>query len=172
MVLPANGVNSKKQMLYINPDNFLGQPRIWTPERSEAAWEKCYSMLSDAVSTKAIMILYIVFGVQGAGKTCWIRRRAGGFFREPSAVFDAALPAARHRRRAIGIAWGSCLPSVGVWVDTPLDVAYARNERRPVDERVPREAISSVHEMLEPPTLDEGFSEIYRVDEHNVLYAL
>lgn len=151
-------------MIYINPDSFLGQPRIWSPERSKAAWEQCYLVLSSAVAERAIEGLYIVFGLQGAGKTHWIRTSSKRIVREPAAVFDAALPAARHRARAIEIVGSGNIPVFAIWVDTPVSVALARNAGRPEDERVPREAIESVAELLEEPTFQEGFSEIYRID--------
>jgi predicted kinase len=50
--------------------------------------------------------------------------------------------------------------AVAVWFDTALDVCIARNAARPVDERVPEQAIRNVHAALEPPTLEEGFAEI------------
>lgn len=152
-------------MLYINPDSFLGVPRVWTPERSKAAWEQCYSALSSAVSERAIDSLYIVFGVQGGGKTNWIKASSVSIIREPAAIFDAALPAARHRARAIQIARSGNIPVIAIWVDTPLSVALARNESRQEDERVPREAIESVFGLLEAPTFQEGFSEMYRIDQ-------
>jgi predicted kinase len=151
-------------VIYINPDSFLGQPRIWSPERSKAAWERCYLQLSAAVAEKAIERLYIVFGLQGAGKTHWIRTTSKTIIREPAAVFDAALPAARHRARAIEIALSGNVPAFAIWVHTPLNVALERNASRPEDERVPREAVESVAELLEAPTFQEGFSEIYRID--------
>ncbi|WP_400766475.1 hypothetical protein [Methylosinus sporium] len=107
-------------MIYTNPDSFFGQPRFWSPERSRAAWEQCYLQLSEAVTERAIERLYTVFGLQGAGKSHWIRTSSKRIVREPAAVFDAALPAARHRARAIEIAGGGNIPVYAIWLDTKL----------------------------------------------------
>jgi len=156
-------------MIYINPDAFLGEPRVWTPERSRVAWERCYAVLSSAVAGRAVERLYIVFGVQGGGKTCWIKSASKHLIGDTAAVFDAALPAARHRSRAIEIANSKNIPVSAVWIDVPLGVALSRNQMRSADQRVPQEAIESVFSLLEAPSFSEGFSEMFRVDQSGVI---
>jgi len=32
-------------MIYVNPDDFLGSPRIFTPERNRDAWQACKDLV-------------------------------------------------------------------------------------------------------------------------------
>jgi predicted kinase len=133
---------------------------VYTDERNTAAWEHLYSelelLLRNATSETR---LFIVMGVQGGGKTTWIRENQAVL--GPAAVcLDAAVPARRHRARALNLARRFGIPAVGVWVNTPLERALAQNAGRPPDEVVPVVAIRSVFELLEAPSIDEGFDQI------------
>jgi predicted kinase len=102
-------------------------------------------------------------GVQGGGKTTWIRKNYEAL--GPCAVFmDAAVPARRHRERVLALAKRAAVRTVAVWVNTPLDQALAQNAKRPDDEVVPEFAVRSVFELLEAPTLEEGFDELILVN--------
>ena len=64
---------------YFNPDDYFetGSGRVFTPERSTAAFDRAYvdleaALLSAAPGAK----LFVVVGAQGAGKTTWIRSNA------------------------------------------------------------------------------------------------
>jgi predicted kinase len=147
--------------IHINPDHYLQTEtgRIFTTERNKIAWERAYADLASALSdAKESRHLYIVFGVQGAGKSSWIRENASAF---PNAIFfDAALPAKTHRARALAIAKNFGTPVIAVWIKSSLESALLRNLSRPSDERVPEAAVRSVFAMLEPPSLEEGFVQI------------
>lgn len=84
---------------HINPDHYLEteQGRLFTPERSAAAWELAYRDLDKALcASSPATKLYVVVGVQAAGKSSWIQQNAvalGG----DAVFFDAALPKAVHR---------------------------------------------------------------------------
>lgn len=152
-----------------NPDDHLWTPagRVYTEERNAAAWERLYADL-EALFARCGRdgTFYVVMGVQGAGKTTWIRRHHGAL--GPTAVFlDAAVPAARHRARALALAKRFDLRTVGVWVDTPLETALARNAQRLADEVVPESALRSVFSLIEPPTVGEGFDEVRVVSGHD-----
>jgi predicted kinase len=147
----------------LNPDQFLGTPRVWTPERNLAAWETVYAHVNDACRAHGrAATLYIVCGMQGAGKSTWIADHPA-FFSTPAIVIDAALPAARHRARALGIAHAHGVRSEAVWVDTPVELALARNAGRPTDEQVPAAAILNVQALFEAPSAAEGFAAVHRV---------
>jgi len=149
---------------YFNPDDYLetSTGRVFTPERSAVAFERAYEDLESALRRASPDArLFLVVGVQGAGKTTWVQQHAdalGGsaFF------FDAALPRAVHRARALSIARACGVPAVAVWVQAPLEVALTRNQLRRADHRVPDAAIHSVHSMMEPPSISEGFVEVQK----------
>ncbi|NHV26105.1 AAA family ATPase [Burkholderia sp. D-99] len=149
----------------INPDTFLetATGRVWTPERSKAAWSSSFAALESALASHAENPppILVVCGVQGAGKSHWIGTHAHEY--APCICFDAALPGARHRKPIIDIARQRNAAVHAIWIDTPLDVAKARNARRPADERVPDGSIESVASLFEPPTVDEGFASITRI---------
>jgi predicted kinase len=98
-------------------------------------------------------------GVQGGGKTTWIRAHYDAL--GPHALFmDAAVPARRHRARAVALAKRFGVHTIAVWIDTPLERALAQNAARPADEVVPELAVRSVFGLLEAPTKSEGFDEV------------
>ncbi|KFG95079.1 kinase [Burkholderia paludis] len=150
----------------INPDTFLETPagRVWTPERSKAAWSSSFTALEAALAGhgEAPARLLVVCGVQGAGKSYWIDRHAHAH--APCICFDAALPGARHRKPIMDIARRYGAQVHAIWIDAPLHVAKARNARRPEDQRVPDASIDSVASLFEPPTLEEGFASVTRVE--------
>ncbi|KAF1048638.1 MAG: hypothetical protein GAK35_00188 [Herbaspirillum frisingense] len=151
------------QPLHLNPDHYLGTPRIWTPERNQQAWEACYRDLETFLQRHAgAATLYIVCGIQGGGKSSWIRDNLHTLA-APAVVLDAALPGARHRARAVTLAGIYGCRAEAVWINTPLETALSWNRLRPADEQVPEEAIHAVSENFEPPTLEEGFADVHEV---------
>jgi predicted kinase len=153
------------QVAVINPDIYLEteRGRIWTPERGKEAWAKSFAALEAALRGSIDLgnRVLIVCGLQGAGKSHWIDLYASNY--APCICFDAALPGARHRKPIIDIAhqWNADVHAI--WIDVPLDVAKMRNAQRPVDKRVPDESIESVASLFEPPTIEEGFTSVVRV---------
>ncbi|VWC77286.1 MULTISPECIES: AAA family ATPase [Burkholderia] len=149
----------------INPDTFLETPdgRLWTPERSKAAWSSSFAALEDALAGhgKNPPRLLVVCGVQGAGKSYWIDRHAHAY--APCICFDAALPGARHRKPVIDVARRYDAEVHAIWIDVPLDIAKERNARRPADQRVPDASIESVASLFAPPTVAEGFASVTRI---------
>ena len=145
-----------------NPDDYLRTPqgRVFTAERNAAAWECLYANLEELFATATTDIqLYVVMGVQGSGKSTWIRcheQELGPCV----AVVDAALPARRHRTRLLALAKHFNRKAIAVWLDVPLNLALVQNATRPLDERVPEDALRSVFDLLEPPTLEEGFDDV------------
>lgn len=152
-------------MHLINPDHYLqtAQGRVWTAERGKQAWEWAYADLEKALSCiSAKGIFYLVCGIQGAGKTTWVQTHAA-WLDEHAVVLDAALPAKRHRVRALNLAAQYAVPAVAVWLDVPLALALQRNAQRAEDEQVPIATIQQVHSLFEPPSLEEGFWRVLEV---------
>ena len=155
---------------WINPDDFLLTPtgRLWTPERNEVAWQQAFDSLTRSLSRVVADAqpdhrrdLYLVCGLQGAGKSTWIRNNAARL--APCVFFDAALPRAVHRRPVISIAGSAGVSVRAVWINTSLEEALRRNSLRRDDERVPETAIRSVAAQFEPPSVSEGFIDVLTV---------
>ena len=151
-------------MIYVNPDNFLGSPRVFTDERNREAWRLCKELVERTLAeARELTNFYIVCGVQGSGKTWWVKNNLP-YFVEPAIVFDAALPLAEVRARVVSHARRYSCRFVSVWISCELDVALAQNSARPSDEIVPEEVVRLVFNEFEPPTLDEGFEEVLKVE--------
>lgn len=151
---------------HINPDHYLETDagRVFTAERNAEAWELAYQKLDSSLSSlPAGKTLHLVVGVQGAGKSTWINQNKAALGRD-AVFFDAALPRAKHRERAVSIAKACGAAVICVWVQATLEAALQRNAARPCDHRVTEEAVRSVFSMFEPPSLEEGFIEIRSVD--------
>jgi hypothetical protein len=159
---------------WINPDDFLLTPsgRLWTPERNKAAWEQSYTLLTRVLSGGPIDArpdrkrdLYLVCGLQGAGKSTWIRNNVSRL--SPCVFFDAALPRAIHRLPIMTIARCAGATVHAVWISAPLEDVLHRNSLRRDDARVPEASIRSVAAQFEPPTVSEGFVDVLAVQNGN-----
>ena len=151
----------------INPDNYLesSSGRIWTHERNKEAWNKAYKDFESSLkSISENMVVYIVFGVQGSGKSTWISNEKEKI-QNPTIFFDAAMPKKEHRKKVIEIAKKYSQKKIAVWINVSIDTALERNQKRPKDKRVPNDAVNSVYAQLEPPSKDEGFTDILVVNE-------
>ncbi len=148
----------------INPDDFLetAADRLYTPERNLQAWNRAYERLALALTNSpGGTHVYVVMGVQGAGKSRWVEQNRGRLGQR-AIVFDAALPARRHREKLLAIIKGAGVPVIGVFVQATLEQALLRNAQRTPDKQVPEQALKSVFSMLEAPTEAEGF---FRVEQ-------
>jgi hypothetical protein len=150
---------------HVGPDQFLDLPNavVISKEEVRVAWELAYAELTDKLTALGQCgTLYLVFGLQGSGKSTWIQSNAERL--GPQVVFlDGPLPSQRRRARAIAIAKAVGCKCVGVWIDTPYAVAIERNALRPGLACIPKAAVLHVLGELEPPTLAEGFSEVLHV---------
>ena len=149
---------------HVSPDHYLHLEVAQEVTRAQVAqaWEDAYAELKQKLLDAGQgATLYVVFGLQGAGKSTWVARHALG---APHAIFlDGPLPSRRHRQRALRIAAELGCPAVAVWINTPLELAMARNALRRGLACIQTEAILHVFEHLEPPTREEGFSDIIEV---------
>jgi predicted kinase len=151
-------------MTYVNPDDFLGKPRVFTPERNREAWQACRDLAERTLKeAKERPNFYLVCGVQGAGKTRWVKENSASF-EEPAIVLDAAMPRVRDRAGAVAQARRFSCRLIGIRISCPLDVALARNRCRAPDEVVPDDVVRIVFEEFEPLTLEEGFDKVFEVE--------
>ena len=150
-------------MVYVNPDDFLGHPRVFTEARNQEAWRACKDLIDRTLrETQSPYNFYLVCGVQGAGKTHWVKEN-GKRFVEPAIVLDATNPRARDRAGAIAQARRFSCRLICVWISCSLDVALARNRARSKDQVVPDDIIRLVFNDFEPPTIEEGFDAVLEI---------
>jgi predicted kinase len=154
-------------MVYLNPDDFLGNPRVFTPERNREAWRACRDLTEQTLTeSKQRHNFYVVCGVQGAGKTRWVKENSSSFV-EPAIVLDAALPRIRDRAGAVALARRFSCRLIGIRISCTLDEALQRNRARAPDEVVPDEVIRIVCKEFEPLSREEGFDEVFEVENAN-----
>ena len=56
------------------------------------------------------------------------------------------------------------IKTIAIWINVSVERVLVQNARRPSDEVVPESAIRSVFGLLEAPSIDEGFDEVFVVD--------
>ena len=151
----------------INPDDYLETEfgREFTPERNRQAWASAYACLNqELLAATPGAHVYLVMGVQGAGKSRWVEDNLGRLGHR-AIVFDAALPARRHRETLLAIVREHEVPVIAIFVQASVELALSRNARRSADKRVPEDAVKSVFGLLEPPTEEEGFVWVQTVEQ-------
>jgi hypothetical protein len=146
----------------IDPDQFLDLTGTVAVGRDEvrAAWESAYALVEQRLAELGPnATFYVVFGLQGAGKSTWVAKHAQVGPRE-AVYLSGPLPSRKHRERALSIAKRVGCRCVGVWVNESFEVASERNSRRAGLARIKEEAMRHVQQNLEAPSLQEGFHEI------------
>ncbi len=126
-------------------------------------------------------------GLQGAGKSTWVRRNLAGSHtvvskdhwprarrREArqqrvvaellaagrSVVVDNTNPSPEERAPLVAAARSAVVPVRAVWVATPPEVAEQRNAARVGAARVPDVGVLATRRRFRPPTLAEGFDRV------------
>ena len=132
----------------------------------------------------------ILIGLPGAGKTTFYRERfaathrhiskdlwpnaQGRDARQRKAILDAlgdgapvvvdnTNPTRADRAAVVDAARAHGARVVGYFFDVTTREAIARNEQRSGHAKVPKVAIFTSAKRLEPPTLDEGFDQLFRL---------
>jgi predicted kinase len=150
---------------HIDPDQFLdlSGASLVSREDVRAAWENAYALVERRLAQLgADGTFYLVFGLQGAGKSTWVANHAKTL--PANAVYlSGPLPSRKHRERALGIAKRMGCRTVAVWINEPFDLALERNARRTGLARIKEEAMRHVYENLEPPSAEEGFHQLIEV---------
>jgi predicted kinase len=83
----------------------------------------------------------------------------------PITVIDATNLRRTFRRPWIRIGQQFGCRVEAAWLDVPLEVCLERNASRP--RAVPEEAIRRMAAQLQPPSMDEGFHEVYIYSSDN-----
>jgi predicted kinase len=120
----------------LSPDEWLWEDGeyLWTPEGARIAWARTRPQFE---------------------RLCLSGR--------PFAV-DATFVTADARRPWLRATGAAGVAAVGVFFDVPASVARTRNAaRQPASRVIPDEVLERMYERLEPPTLKEGFAEVWRV---------
>jgi len=71
------------------------------------------------------------------------------------------------RERYIPAARAAGYRVIGYWMQTPVETCLVRNSGREGKARVPDVAIYSTARKFEPPVYDEGFDELYTVENNS-----
>lgn len=147
-----------------NPDDYLETTGEFTAELGRRAWLRLYEELKSVLRRlEGRGVLYIVCGLQGAGKSTWVYENYERLS-ENSVFLDAALPKASQRRRPIELAKQFSIRAVAVWINTPLAVARERNSRRGANARAPESLIQRVASQFQSPTTEEGFEQVIEIN--------
>ena len=80
-----------------------------------------------------------------------------------SLVIDNTNPTRAERATIIRLARKHDASVIGYFFDVPTRAAVARNAERTGRGKVPNVAIFTTAKRLQPPTLEEGFDELFRV---------
>lgn len=129
----------------------------------------------------------IFIGIQGSGKSTFYRER---FFdthvrinldmlrtrRREQILFDACLaaqqslvidntnPTKADRARYIAAARNAGFRIIAYFFNSTVRDAIQRNNQRKLKAKIPPVAIAGTYKKLEPPSIDEGFDEIFTVE--------
>jgi predicted kinase len=128
-----------------------------------------------------------VVGLQGAGKSTWVREHLAGTHavvskdhwprarrREArqqrvvaallaagrSVVVDNTNPSPAERAPLVAAARAAGVPVRAVWLDTPLETCLARNDAREGRARVPLVGVHATRARFVPPSPEEGFDRV------------
>lgn len=144
-----------------SPDNFLindqGQYE-WSVDRARAAWNRATSEIDWALFSGKYRKLVLMVGLPGAGKTTWLSSHE-----EKDVLYvDAVFASKMWRCPLIDLATKQNIPVEALILDTPFEILYERNSRRPEGRRVPDEKMEEFRRTLERefPSESEGFSAI------------
>jgi predicted kinase len=139
----------------------------------------------------------ILIGIQGSGKSTFYQQR---FFRthvrinldmlktrrreeilvlaciqaKQAFVVDNTNTLERERARYIAWARPAGFRITGYYLQSGLQDALQRNERRAGQERIPEQGVRARYRQLEIPRLQEGFDALYsvRIDPHTAQFIL
>ncbi len=132
------------------------------------------------------MEVVIFIGIQASGKTTFYRERffethirlsldmlhtrhrerlliQACFLARQRFVVDNTHVLAAHRAKYISMARQAGFRVVGYYFETGLRAAIARNSTRPGKRAIPVKGVIGTFKRLQPPTLAEGFDELFSV---------
>ncbi|HEV8608153.1 MAG TPA: AAA family ATPase [Tepidisphaeraceae bacterium] len=133
----------------------------WTPERSVAAWSRCFQQLTRAIASGKYRLVMMLIGIPGSGKSTYAQTHD----RPDIIIFDGTFVDSTRRSRVVSAARAHGVPVIAVWLDTDFNTCILRNKQRPPDRQVPVDSMNLMLNRLQsaPPLLEEGFTQIYRI---------
>jgi predicted kinase len=141
--MPGSGKTWLRQKAFydakvICPDDRIGytKDRPWTPRAAEAAWRDADDKFDAALRDEGIDLI----------------------------VFDATNVSAKRRRKYMTRAAKAGMQTVAVYCHASKDTCLTRNAARTEHRQVPTAVIDRMCGNLEPPTLEEGFNLVARID--------
>lgn len=147
--------------MHIHLDAYLetGHGRVWTKSRNCQAWVQCFHDLEREVTwNRQVKKIYILIGCQASGKTTWAKFKHQ---EEPNnIIFDAILVKRCERKKILKIAKKYQMDCIAIFFIQSLDLCLVCNRLRPSDRFVSESALKNVHAAIEPPSIEEGFSDI------------
>lgn len=141
--------------MILNPDD---HPERWT-KPSEAFAHVARTLRDVVLKDPEVKRVMVMVGGPGSGKSTWAKEH------DDEAVLDACHASAKTRRELARRIRAAGKQAIAVWMNTPLEVAIRRNNRRDPPRRVPSETIRRQHRELEkrPPRPVEGWGEVIEV---------
>ncbi len=141
------------------------------------------------------MELIVFCGLQGAGKSSFYLKHFADTHlrinldmlrtrRREAAIFDACLSAGQRlvvdntnvsreeRQRYLEPAAEAHFRSIAYFFDVPFDTCAERNRERMGRARIKEAGLHAMRAKLEPPSFDEGFAEIFAVNEDGLAKAI
>lgn len=82
-------------------------------------------------------------------------------------IYDSTNFKHKYRRQLLEKTSGLYDRCDAYYLDIPLQVCLARNAAR--QRREPEAVVAAIHAQLAPPSYEEGFDNIYRVDHHGCI---
>jgi predicted kinase len=150
--------------MILSPDHFLIDAEgnySWSPLQAKTAWAATERRVKEFLADPRYKKLVLLVGVPGAGKSTWLRQHADPF----TIYVDATFTLKMARRPFVELAQ-QVNKQVEVFLfETPFEQCCRRNDQRSADRKVPLDKMIKFRDQLvsEPPTLEEGFSQVVRV---------
>tara|TARA_B100001989_G_C24465461_1_gene426369 strand:+ start:192 stop:734 length:543 start_codon:yes stop_codon:yes gene_type:complete len=144
-----------------NEQLYDGNDYRWSSKKIAQAWNSAYQRVGRELSEIEGGRILLVIGLPSSGKSTYLRMSEDTS--DYDLVFDGGFITRISRAALVNLCKGAGWEVDAVLVDTPINVAGARNKKNYNRQRVPPSLFSRLAETLEPPTEIEGFSKVSTV---------